>query len=161
MTRRFRAGLVPTLAVLNLLSFVGLGWWRSCSAPPKSSRCRRNTTRALGPAVRKSSRELQRAEDLRFYRSARAWTLRAATPAADRQTTCTRGARRVSRRHTAPNRRQRGARAREPRLDPARFRPRPAAAGEDASAGLQEIAGVATVPASDAVPAGAGGRAAG
>lgn len=68
MTRRFRAGLVPTLAVLALLPvLLALGWWQLQRAAEKQSLQEEYDVRALGPAVKIEPRP-QRAEDLRFYR---------------------------------------------------------------------------------------------
>ena len=49
MTRRFRAGLVPTLAVLALLPvLLALGWWQLQRAAEKQSLQEEYDARALG-----------------------------------------------------------------------------------------------------------------
>lgn len=68
MTRRFRPGLWPTLAVAALLpSMVALGFWQLHRAEEKQTLQEEYDARATGPAVRIEPR-VQRAEDLRFYR---------------------------------------------------------------------------------------------
>lgn len=66
--RRFRPGLWPTLAVCALLpALVALGFWQLHRAGEKRALQEEYDARAGGPAVRIEPR-LQRAEDLRFYR---------------------------------------------------------------------------------------------
>lgn len=68
MTRRFRPGLVPTLAAGALLPvFLALGVWQLQRADEKRLLQGEYDARAQGPAVRIEPRA-QRAEDLRFYR---------------------------------------------------------------------------------------------
>lgn len=68
MTRRFRPGLVPTLAASALLpGFLALGVWQLERADEKRLLQGEYDARAQGPAVRVEPR-VQRAEDLRFYR---------------------------------------------------------------------------------------------
>ncbi len=68
MTRRFRLGLWPTLAVAVLLpAMVALGLWQLHRAEEKRALQEEYDARARGPAVRIEPR-LQRAADLRFYR---------------------------------------------------------------------------------------------
>lgn len=68
MTRRFRPGLAPTLAAAALLPvFLALGAWQLQRADEKRLLQGEYDTRAQGPAVRVEPR-VQRAEDLRFYR---------------------------------------------------------------------------------------------
>ncbi len=68
MTRRFRPGLWPTLAVAVLApSMVALGFWQLHRADEKQALQEEYDARANGPAVRIEPR-MQRAEDLRFYR---------------------------------------------------------------------------------------------
>lgn len=68
MTRRFRPGLAPTLAVALLLpAFLALGLWQLHRADEKRTLQEEYDARANGPAVRIEPR-LQRAEDLRFFR---------------------------------------------------------------------------------------------
>lgn len=68
MTRRFRPGPWPTLAVAALLpAMVALGFWQLHRADEKRVLQEEYDARATGPAVRIEPR-VQRAEDLRFYR---------------------------------------------------------------------------------------------
>jgi surfeit locus 1 family protein len=68
VTRRFLPGLWPTLAVAGLLpALVALGFWQLQRAGEKRMLQDEYDARAAGPAVRIEPR-LQRAEDLRFYR---------------------------------------------------------------------------------------------
>ncbi len=68
MIRRFRPGLVPTLAASALLPvFLALGVWQLHRADEKRLLQGEYDARAQGPAVRIEPRA-QRAEDLRFYR---------------------------------------------------------------------------------------------
>lgn len=68
MTRRFRPGLWPTLAVAALLpALVALGFWQLQRADEKRALQEEYDARAQGPAVRIEPRR-QRAADLRFYR---------------------------------------------------------------------------------------------
>jgi len=68
VTFRFHAGLWPTLAVAALLpTMIALGFWQLHRAAEKHALQEEYDARAQGPAVRIEPR-LQRAADLRFYR---------------------------------------------------------------------------------------------
>lgn len=66
--RRFRPGLVPSIAVAVLLPlFLYMGYWQLHRAEEKRALQAEYDTRANGPAVQ-VERQVQRAEALRFYR---------------------------------------------------------------------------------------------
>lgn len=66
--RRFRPGLIASVAVALLLSlFLSLGYWQLQRAEEKRQLQAEYDTRANGPAVQ-VERRVQRAEELQFYR---------------------------------------------------------------------------------------------
>lgn len=68
LARRFRPGMIPSLAVVALLPlFLYLGYWQLQRAEEKRLLQSEYDTRANGPAVLVESR-VQRADELQFYR---------------------------------------------------------------------------------------------